>query len=70
MCDFGNDKQNNSRSMSCEQSLCVICLNEIKDGIEIFGEVGKALNVWEVVVKYFWFDVIYFVVVAFNQYCD
>lgn len=36
---------------------CLFCLNELQDGIEIFGQVGKAVKANEIIVKYFWFDV-------------
>lgn len=44
--------------MSIDKKSCLFCLEVTNDGIEIFGQTGKTLNVWEVIVKYFWFDVI------------
>lgn len=44
--------------MSIDTKSCLFCLKVTNDGIEIFGQIGKTLNVWEIIVKYFWFDVI------------
>ncbi|XP_055297861.1 zinc finger protein 62-like [Sitodiplosis mosellana] len=56
--------------MSFEQKSCLFCLNEKNDGIVIFGQVGKALNVWEVIVKYFWFDLLHDVESATTFVCS
>lgn len=36
---------------------CLFCLNEVHDGVQIFGQVGRAVKAQEIIVKYFWFDV-------------
>lgn len=37
---------------------CLLCFNELNDGVEIFGHVGRAVNAQQIIQKYFWSEVI------------